>query len=50
VKQQRQHHNVILARGRDRFAHYNIQEKPTLTTKEGITAQLEYEQNLNRDY
>jgi non-heme Fe2+,alpha-ketoglutarate-dependent halogenase len=50
VQQQRKHHNVILARGKDHFHYYNIQPNPTAGTQEGLAAQAEHERQPDLDY
>lgn len=36
VNQEKHHYNVILARGRDEFQHYRVQEKPTADFEEAL--------------
>ncbi|NQZ09748.1 MAG: phytanoyl-CoA dioxygenase family protein [Algicola sp.] len=50
VTQQKPHHNVILARGEDHYGHYQIQNKPTQTINEGLSAQNLYDGDPQRNY
>jgi hypothetical protein len=50
VKQAKPHHPVILARGRDDYQFYTLQEKPIAGIDEGLAIQDAFEKNpeLNR--
>ena len=50
VKQKRQHHGVILARGEDRYRHYNVLDKPTAGISEGLIAQKLYDSDPAKNY
>ena len=43
VKQERGHHQVILARGEDKYHYYNLQDKPTAGMEEGMIAKTKFE-------
>lgn len=42
VRQERGHHAVILARGRDNYRHYDVQDRPTGGLEEGLIAQRKF--------
>ncbi|MFT4927436.1 MAG: non-heme Fe2+,alpha-ketoglutarate-dependent halogenase [Phenylobacterium sp.] len=50
VKQKLPHHRVILARGEDRYGHFQLQQKPTAGLSEGLQAQLSFDGELSRKY
>ncbi|MEO8497378.1 MAG: phytanoyl-CoA dioxygenase family protein [Planctomycetota bacterium] len=50
VEQQRGHHEVILARGEDKFHHFTAQSKPTAGLEEGLVAQEAFESGPSRNY
>lgn len=45
VEQEKAHHVVILARGRDDYRYYDLQEKPTAEIERGLVAQESFERN-----
>jgi non-heme Fe2+,alpha-ketoglutarate-dependent halogenase len=45
VSQAKLHHQVILARGRDDYGFYDVQEKPTAGIEEGLIIQQAFEKN-----
>jgi non-haem Fe2+, alpha-ketoglutarate-dependent halogenase len=45
VSQEKPHHQVILARGRNDYGFYNVQEKPTAGTEDGLIIQQAFEES-----
>lgn len=49
VKQERRHHEVILARGEDKYHYYNLQDKPTAELEQGMIAKRNFESDPSRN-
>lgn len=45
VRQEKQHHQVILARGRDDHRFYSLQERPTAGIEQGLIVQEAFERD-----
>ena len=50
VKQLRGHHGVILARGRDNFGYYQLQDKPTGGLEQGLIAQRMFQSDPKNNF
>ena len=50
VKQERGHHEVILARGEDRYHYYKLQEKPTAGLEQGMIAKRIFESDPSKNF
>ncbi|HWN98187.1 MAG TPA: phytanoyl-CoA dioxygenase family protein [Blastocatellia bacterium] len=50
VKQERGHHEVILARGEDKYHYYNIQDKPTAGLKQGMIAKRIFDSDPSKKF
>jgi non-heme Fe2+,alpha-ketoglutarate-dependent halogenase len=50
VKQERGHHEVILARGEDKYHYYNLQDKPTAGLEQGMIAKRIFESDPSKNF
>jgi non-haem Fe2+, alpha-ketoglutarate-dependent halogenase len=50
VKQERGHHEVILARGEDKYHHYKLQDKPTAGIEQGLIAKRDSDSDFSKNF
>lgn len=50
VKQERAHHEVILARGEDRYHYYKLQDKPTAGLEQGMIAKRNFDSDPSNNF
>jgi ectoine hydroxylase-related dioxygenase (phytanoyl-CoA dioxygenase family) len=50
VSQERGHHEVILARGEDKYHLYNLQDKPNAGLEQGMIAKRHFDSDLSRRF
>jgi ectoine hydroxylase-related dioxygenase (phytanoyl-CoA dioxygenase family) len=50
VKQERGHHEVILARGEDKYHYYKLQDKPAAGLEHGMIAKRRFESDPSKNF